>query len=36
LLIDQRTYLENGDMFEYSRSLFRGDAYSFTVSMDRT
>lgn len=36
LLIDQRTYLENGDMFEYSRSLFRGDAYSFTVSMERT
>lgn len=36
LLIDQRTYLENGDMFEYSRSLFRGDAYSFTVAMERT
>lgn len=35
LLIDQRTYLDNGDMFEYSRSLFRGDAYSFTVAMER-
>ena len=35
LLIDQRTYLENGDMFEYSRSLFRGDSYSLTVAMDR-
>lgn len=35
LLIDQRTYLEEGDMFEYSRSLFRGDSYSFTVSMER-
>lgn len=35
LLIDQRTYLEDGGMFEYSRSLFRGDSYSFTVAMDR-
>lgn len=35
LLIDQRTYLEDGSMFEYSRALFRGDSYSFTVSMDR-
>ncbi|WP_215112601.1 MULTISPECIES: GntR family transcriptional regulator [unclassified Exiguobacterium] len=35
LLIDQRTYLEDGSMFEYSRSLFRGDSYSFTVAMGR-
>ncbi|MGA9467323.1 MAG: GntR family transcriptional regulator [Exiguobacterium marinum] len=35
LLIDQRTYLDDGGMFEYSRSLFRGDSYSLTVAMDR-
>ncbi|MDQ0298062.1 GntR family transcriptional regulator [Salibacterium salarium] len=35
LLIKRMTYLEDGTLFEYVKSVYRGDRYKFTIKMPR-